>query len=411
MQTRTGRAARRRLALVALTSLWLGACGGGGGGDIPTGSALTPAAGTPPSALGGGSAAPAPAPAPAAVSVFQSGDLWLTTSHAGEVQRYQRMARHPDGTYVMHYQRIARLTDGSYVGVRDSYLPGQTSGEKVVLTGRLDADGNPIGGETTIAPGSSPGVTAFSDGTFLVTWLEPRSSTSPTFTFLVGVRGQRYDAAGVPVGGQLSLGLAGASAQPTALADGTFVLATFGQNSKVNGPAGFLAGYTQDGIETGFRAGLSVDSCGIAGSPSVAALPSGGFAVAWGYQCASAPQVRMRVYDGSGALAASSQMTVGVAGQGVLNPGLASLTSGDVALAWGLVDPTGVVEVRTQVVDPTALPDSPVGARTVPLQTGRTPGPVQSLAGGGFVIPWSAVNDGEAQVPVNHYSNAGEPLQ
>ena len=65
---------RKRLALVALTSIWLSACGGGGGGGAGDGgppataaasSTGTPTASSPALASGPGPTAPAPAPSPA----------------------------------------------------------------------------------------------------------------------------------------------------------------------------------------------------------------------------------------------------------------------------------------------------------------------------------------------------------
>lgn len=61
MQSRSNSTKRQRLALVALTSLWLGACGGGGGGSDPATSA------TPASPSGSSTASsPAPSPSPGA---------------------------------------------------------------------------------------------------------------------------------------------------------------------------------------------------------------------------------------------------------------------------------------------------------------------------------------------------------
>lgn len=74
MRSRTSSTSRRRLALVALTSLWLSACGGGGGGGEPptaaaassggpgSGASLAPA---PPPGAPATASGPAPAPGPA----------------------------------------------------------------------------------------------------------------------------------------------------------------------------------------------------------------------------------------------------------------------------------------------------------------------------------------------------------
>ena len=415
MQSTPSSAARKRLALVAFTSLWLSACGGGGGGG-PTPVAAAPAPAGAPIAAGpnpsvNGPTAPAPSgssapvaqgpaapvasgtpaptpPAATAVALAQTGELWLTTSHAGQVQRYPGTARLPDGTYVaVSDDSIERRADTS------------------VMLRRLDTQGNPVGVETTIAAGSRPGVTAFPDGSFLVTWLMP---PPPTFTLEFFVAGQLFDAAGAPVGGVMSLGSASNSAQPTALVDGTFILTAFVVDSHVNGPGAVLRGFRRDGTSTGFVAQLRDDACGVSGRPSATALPAGGFAVVWPHTCgAGAPQVRMRVYDGNGTLAGSSEMTVGSVGDG-MGVDSATLSSGNIVLAWSL----GAIqlrEVQTLVVAPTALPTSSDGARRVAPQ-GRTPMPVKALAGGGFVIPWFTASENDAQAPVNRFTNAGEPL-
>lgn len=333
-------------------------------------------------------ATPATMPATAA-SAQQTGDIWLNTSRAGELQRSQ----------------IARAADGSYIAVRDDRVAGQSSANAAVFVRRLDGAGNPVGAETLVGPGTAPGVAAFADGTFLVTWLAP---PPVTFSLTVSVNGQLFDSSGNAAGAPMSLGETAGHARPTALADGSFVLATFGNFSRVSGPSGFLRTYTRTGAEAGFVAELHEDACGIQGPPAVSALHTGGFAVAWPHACVSAPQVRMRAYDANGTLSTSSRMTVAAQGETV-RVGLAPLTNGNLVLEW-TAGTSPLRELRTLVVAPTALPQSPAGAAMVQLQPGRTPLPVQALSGGGFVIPWSASNASEARVPVSRFSNTGEPL-
>lgn len=413
METRTSRGARKRLALTALAALWLAACGGGGGGGDATASTGAAAPGssstsapiaagpaTPtPSSAGAGTPSPAPAvtspatPAPAAApaaarSVDQAGDLWLTTSHAGTIASDQ----------------VARLADGSYVAVHDDHFPGQPFEATSVLLQRLDAVGNPAGPEQNLGQGIAPGVTAFRDGTFLVTWEDPPSQ-SP-FVFTVGVHAQRYDAAGVPAGAQMSLGTFPRSVRPIALSDGSFLLAAWGANSQVQGPPGFVAGFSRTGTPTGFNAALAdPDSCGIVGLPAVAAVPSGGFSIAWLHTCVGPTELRLRTYDANASLLASSSMTVQ---DGSASVGLAALTSGNLALQWTVVTPQGPSELHALVVAPTTLPTSPAAASSAPIQAGRTPLPVQSLDDGGFLVPWSASNADEVHVPVTRYSGQGE---
>jgi hypothetical protein len=365
----------------ALTCLWCGVAA-----DIATAGAPTRQ-----------DAAPAPPPAssvaPAAatiISVQQTGELWLNTSRAGELQR----------------SRIARAADGTYIAVRDTLAAGPAGGETSVYVRRLDTAGNPLGAETLVGQGMSPGVATFPDGTFVVTWLAPTA----TFSLTVPVQGQLFDRSALPVGARMALGVAGNHAQPTALADGRFVLATFGNFSRVNGPSGFVRTYTRDGAEVGTVLELHEDACGILAAPAVAALSTGGFAVAWPYACSSAPQVRMRVVDANGTPGASTRLTVGTLGE-TARVGLAPLTNGSLALEWAVSASSGVREVRTLVVAPSALPQSSAGATLAPLQPGRAPSGVQALASGGYVITWSATSSTEARVPVSTFSNTGALVQ
>lgn len=336
--------------------------------------------------------APASAGAPSAataVSGQQSGDLWLNTSRAGELQR----------------SRIARAADGTYVAVRDDAVVGQ-NGESSVFVRRLDANGNPVGAETLVGRGTSPGVASFQDGSFVVTWLAPPPAT---FSLTVPVLGQLFDRSLIPIGAPMALGVTGNHAQPTALANGNFVLATSGNFSRVAGPSGFLRTYTSGGAEVGAAIELHEDACGIQAPPAVSSLATGGFAVAWPHACVSAPQVRMRVYDANGTLGSSTRLTAGTQGQSV-QVALAPLMNGNLALQWTVSAASALREVRTLVVTPTALPQSPAGSTLVPLQQGRTPSGLYALAGGGYVITWSASNATEARVPVSRFSNTGAPL-
>jgi hypothetical protein len=324
------------------------------------------------------------------VSVQQTGDLWLATSRAGELQRSQ----------------ITRAADGSYVAVRDNVDASQAIGEPSVFIRRIDASGNPLGPETLAGRGTAPGVAAFPDGSVVVTWLAPPPAT---FSLTAPVVGQRFDRSLLPVGAAMSLGATGKHAQPVALANGNFALVTFGNFSRVAGPSGFVRTYTREGAEVGTPVELHDDPCGIQAPPAVSALATGGFAVAWPYACVSAPQVRMRVYDANGNLGASTRLAVGSQGETV-RVALAPLTNGNLVLQWTVGSAAAPREVRALVVAPTALPQTTASSTLVPVQPGRTPTGVQALANGGFVITWSALTSSEARVPVTRFSNAGAAL-
>ncbi|MEB3356357.1 MAG: right-handed parallel beta-helix repeat-containing protein [Synechococcales bacterium] len=93
---------------------------------------------------------------------------------------------------------IATLTDNSIVVVWNSY--GQDGSAYGIVAQRLATDGTPIGGEwvvnsATVANQQRPDITALTDGGFVITW-----RSQATFGGDYQVLGQRYDAAGNPVG-------------------------------------------------------------------------------------------------------------------------------------------------------------------------------------------------------------------
>ena len=128
------------------------------------------------------------------------------------------------------------------------------------------------------------------------------------------------------------------------------------------------------------------------------------------HQCDAGTDLHISSYDANGKLSADS--TYVVLGT-TADVRLATLTNGNVAMQWWTMTPTPprtLTEMHVQVIAPTALPTSLDSATAVPLQPGRTPLGVQSLADGGFLVPWSALSPYEAKVPVSRYSSQGAPL-
>lgn len=351
----------------------------GGGTAGPPGTPGTP--GTPPTATGDTSTNPPGQPAPSEPRLSQTlhlGDLWLNAADAAQLQGYAA---------------LARLAGGGYVGVTRA----ASTADVPLAWQRLDEQGRPVGEPVVFAGGgTAPGVTAMPDGGFLLTWVTP---PPPQFTMILGVQGLRVAATGKPVGQPLALGYVGlpGAATPTALSDGRFVLSTFGQSSRVNGPYGFVQRYSASGTAEGAADPLHQDACGIAGAPAATALPDGGFVVAWSWQCLGDAELVTRVYGASGAPVESRLVA-----PGLRDWSLATLADGRYVLAW-TQEADGQPQLRGRIGDATA-------PFTLAWQAGRQPLPVASLSGGGFVIPWRALDAAEMRVPVDRYDNAGRPI-
>ena len=217
---------------------------------------------------------------------------------------------------------IAELAGDGFVIVWRSQ--GGGTGLQNVRGQRFDANGDRVGGEFQISPASQvaplPGVTALSNGGFVVTW------TAGT-VFERDTLAQIYDAAGVKVGGAFQADPTGSndSILPavTALPNGAFVISWLEPNPErirlqIFDSAGNKSGnartvapievyeYAQTAMTTlaggnfvvawldddlwsanlytrngGLVSSFSIDSDYKRGAPSVTALANGGYAFAW----------------------------------------------------------------------------------------------------------------------------------
>ena len=189
-------------------------------------------------------------------------------------------------TYTAGHQfaaSIAALVDGGFVVSWQSN--GQDGSSYGTYLQRYDAAGVAVGGEVQVNSHTAsfqgyPSVTALVDGGFVVSWESDGQDGSSYGTYL-----QRYDAAGVAVGGEVQVNSHTARSQDeptiTALVDGGFVVSweSYGQDG--DGRGVYLQRYDAAGVAVGGEVQVNTYTAGLQGTPSIAALPSGGFVVSW----------------------------------------------------------------------------------------------------------------------------------
>ena len=178
---------------------------------------------------------------------------------------------------------IAGLSDGGFVVTwRSDRQDGSGDG---VFGQRYSAAGGVVGGEfrvnTTTANGQwAPSVAGLGNGGFVVTWTSCCQDGSS-----VGVYGQRYSAAGAPLGSEFRVNktTAGQQWQPSvaALSDGDFVVTWQSADQDGSGYGVYGKRYSATGtlVASEFRA--NTYTADDQDSPSVAALSDGGFVVTW----------------------------------------------------------------------------------------------------------------------------------
>ncbi|NOT15864.1 MAG: calcium-binding protein [Methylotenera sp.] len=178
---------------------------------------------------------------------------------------------------------MAGLNDGGFV------VTWQSNGQDGALYGvygqRYDAAGNAQGAEFqvnsyTVSNQSYANVTALADGGFVVTW---RSNGQDTSNY--GVYGQRYDATGVPQGGEFIVNTYTLDNQQvpsvTALAGGGFVVTWESEGQDGEGYGIYAKRYDVNGLLQGEEFKVNTTSSYHQSNASIAALADGGFVVAW----------------------------------------------------------------------------------------------------------------------------------
>jgi Ca2+-binding RTX toxin-like protein len=178
---------------------------------------------------------------------------------------------------------VAVLADGRYLVAWSGNGVGDSSG---VFLQRFDAAGVRVGGETavnTTVAGDQTGVAvaALADGGYLAVWSGNGVGDD------VGVFARRYGANGVAVGTETRVNGTTAGSQTSAavaaLADGGYVVAWSGSGDG-DGAGIFARRYGANGTPVGGETRLNTTTADLQQFPAVAALADGGYLVSWASQ-------------------------------------------------------------------------------------------------------------------------------
>lgn len=293
---------------------------------------------------------------------------------------------------------VVTWADGSAVG-------GDTSsyGIKAQV---FNADGTKVGAETlvnTVTAGtqSQPTSGALADGGFVVAWTDASPRGGPAGAS--AIIGQRYDAQGQKVGGEIVVGPAAAQAQTdasvTGLETGGFVVTwtdSSGQYGDASGRAVLARVFDAAGNPTGATQLVNVVTSSDQQESAVAALDNGGFVVTWRDASLtggdnSSTGIKARIYDANGSATGTEFLVNTVTKSAQLQPAITNLLGGGFAIAWtdnsGLADPD-YYGVKVQIFSSTgAKIGSELLVNTSTLGAQQNP-VLAPLASGGFVVSW-----------------------
>ncbi|HEX8668732.1 MAG TPA: calcium-binding protein [Allosphingosinicella sp.] len=293
---------------------------------------------------------------------------------------------------------IAPLADGGYVIVWQGPEDNGTTG---VFGRRFDASGQPTSDGfhvNTYTPNMQAfaDVAGLSDGGFVVTWSSEGQNGTDGSVF-----GQRYNAAGAPVGSEFQVGSGPSFYQTTArvagLEDGRFVVVWYRPGDSA--PDAFGQIYAADGAPIGDRFDISGGMSGGQFLPDVAALDDGGFVISW--TSAAAPgdngfDIRARRFDSTGA--GSDVFRVNTITQGEQNSSsITALEGGGFVVLWK----NEVYGSRIQAYDSNAVPIG--GEISFAYASGLQS--VTGLPDGGFLVAYANIAGDTADVAVRRYDS------
>jgi Ca2+-binding RTX toxin-like protein len=263
---------------------------------------------------------------------------------------------------------LLALAGGGFVG---TWVEGDASGSGIKAQ-LFDAAGARVGGEiavntTTLNNQFAPSLATLAGGGFIVAWYDSAGPASGT-----AIRVQRFDSTGAAVGTELLVNSSSTNTIDPAvagLAGGGFVVtwtdaATNDIRAQVYDAAGAKVG--------GEFLVHTIDSTSEQYSPSVAALPWGGFVITW-HDFSYRPDdsdgaVRARIYDSTGNLVGGEFLVNTITSSGQIFPDVAVLASGAFVVAWtdssGLGGDASAYGVKMQVFDPAAAPADIALSRT-----------------------------------------------
>lgn len=344
--------AARTKSLLALSALLaLAACGGGGGDP---GTRPTP---------------PAPAPAPIGSDV-NGRDFRVNSTTPGR----QTLGR----------GAVARLAGGGHVVVWTSELAGGAS----VRLQRFDADSQPQGLEVLVAvTGEAPAVAPLADGGFVVTWNATPGSGGPGLM-------QRYGALGQPVGPALRFSTVDdqflLESRPVLLANGRLLLVWTFTTAQSTGTQAAMRIFNADGTAATAELPLPAQLSSL----DAAALPDGGFVIAWadGEVPDSQDSVRTRVFNADASLRRADLAVPSVAGADARDPAVTALADGRFVLAWERISDVTASQVEAQLYTASGA------AVSAPLLAGEAgtffahPA-IAALPDGGFALAWHQVHE------------------
>jgi Ca2+-binding RTX toxin-like protein len=298
---------------------------------------------------------------------------------------------------------VTALAGGGFLLTwRDTGINSATANVKARL---YDSAGAPVGDEFLVNDpaqlASSGYAAALASGGFVIVWGGTGAPGDPSFS---GVHGQLFDSGGNRVGGEFLVNTTTDGGQgPTAAASlpgGGFVV-TWTDSSLQGGDSAGLSVKAQRFDDLGNKVGgeilVNTTTALDQSDAAVAALPGGGFVVAWtdGSKTGadtSFSAIRAQMFDADGAKIGGEWLVNSVTTGGQLRPSVAALADGRFMIAWEMPINEGIdfdgASVRAQIY---AADGQAIGGEFVvnsSYRHGQQAPSITALPQGGFLTVW-----------------------
>jgi len=285
---------------------------------------------------------------------------------------------------------IAKLEDGGYV-ISWQYRPNGGN-DFFVHAQRFAANGATVGNEFVVS-GNQSGMNlmstgeGLSDGGFVIAWAGSDENYQGRDVFV-----QRYSVEGIAVGprsqvntGEQLCGTPGVSA----LSDGGYLIGWEAFDVAASTHAVFLQRFDSNGLSGGPAEQVDVTGQGFETLVGIAALEGGGSVVCvQKFDAQGIVSLFTKNYDGQGVALGGIHQVVGTPGSAMTSPFITALNGGGYVLSWTSFNETSNdSEVFTQRFDATGMSTSEVMKLTQETRfAGETT--ICAMEDGGYVIGW-----------------------
>ncbi|MCP2066835.1 beta strand repeat-containing protein [Pseudomonas laurylsulfatiphila] len=353
-----------------------------------------------------------------------SGDILIQRySAAGERLGDEITVAPLNSLYAQQNSDVTGLADGGWV-VTWFY----TGGSGDIYARRFSAAGDPMGDEWrvnthTAESQDSPAVTALNDGGWVVVWMS-RDVAGNNFT----IEAQRYDAAGIAVGGETQVNtttgdnqIAQYSSDVTALKDGGWLVTWHANHPGESRFDIYAQRYDATGNRVGSETQVNTNTLNDQYIPAVTALNDGGWLVSWSSfsVAANGSDIYFQRYDANGQAVGGETLVINsphFATQSQSFSDVTALADGGWVVTWeagGEQDGSGlaIYSQRYNAAGQTVGGETLVNTTTDGHQVVAK---VTSLEDGGWAVTWvsqgqsSHVNDG---IHVQRFSADGTAVR